>query len=115
MAHRLQLISFELCPFVERSRIVLTEKGLAHDVTFIDLKAKPDWFLAISPMGKVPELRIDDRPVFESLVINELVEELYPSPALMPSDPLTRAEARAWMIFAGDQLMPHGYKAQLAM
>jgi glutathione S-transferase len=113
--HHLKLVSFELCPFVERSRIALAEKKLAHDVQFIDLKAKPDWFLAISPMGKVPVLLVDDRPIFESLVINELIEELYPSPRLLPVDPLARAEARAWMIFANDQLMLQSYKAQVAM
>ncbi len=113
--HRLELVSFELCPYVERSRIALTEKGLAHDVRFIDLRHKPDWFLALSPMGKVPVLLVDGKPIFESLVINELIEELYPTPPLLPKDPLARAEARAWMIFANDQLMPQGSKAQQAM
>jgi glutathione S-transferase len=114
-AHTFKLISFELCPFVERSRIVLAEKGLTHEVEFIDLRNKPGWFLSISPMGRVPVLLVDQRPIFESLVINELVDELYPTPSMLPADPLARAEARAWMIFANDQLMTHSYKAQLAM
>jgi glutathione S-transferase len=115
MAQALRLVSFDLCPYVERSRIVLLEKGLAHDVAFIDLRNKPDWFLRISPMGKVPVLLVDDRPIFESTVINELIEELYPAPRLMPTAPLDRADARAWIVFANDTLMPLGMKAQMAL
>jgi len=113
--HHYKLVSFELCPFVERSRIALTEKGLAYELELIDLRHKPDWFLAVSPMGKVPVLLVDDQPIFESLVINELIEELHPEPRLFPADPLERAAARAWMIFANDQLMPAAYQAQLAL
>lgn len=115
MAHRLQLISFELCPYVERSRITLLEKRVDHEVTFIDLAAKPDWFLALSPMGKVPVLVVDGRPIFESAVINELLEELYPAPALLPAEPLERAEARAWIVFANDAVMPSSLPAMVAL
>ena len=52
----LKLISHNLCPYVQRSRIVLEEKAVPHELEFIDLAAKPDWFLAISPLGKVPVL-----------------------------------------------------------
>jgi glutathione S-transferase len=115
MTHRLKLVSFDLCPYVERSRIVLLEKGLAHDIEFIDLANKPAWFLAISPMGRVPVLLVDDRPVFESMIINELVEELHPSPPLFPKDPIARAEARAWIVFANDVVMPASVQALMAL
>jgi glutathione S-transferase len=115
MTGKLQLISFDICPYVERSRIAIHEKGLAYETTFIDLAHKPDWFLRISPMGKVPVLLVDERPIFESMVINELLEELHPAPALMPRSPLDRAEARAWIVFANDVVMPTGYKAQWAL
>lgn len=110
-----KLVSFELCPYVERSRIVLLEKGVPHDVTFIDLANKPPWFLALSPMGRVPVLLVDDRPIFESMIINELLEDLYPRPALLPSAPLDRAEARGWIVFANDVLFPGSYRAMLAI
>lgn len=113
--HRLKLVSFDVCPYVERSRIALLEKGVPHEVEFIDLADKPAWFLAISPMGRVPVLLVDDRPVFESMVINELIEDLFPSPPLLPADPLARAEARAWIVFANDALMPASYRAMLAL
>ncbi len=115
MAHRLKLVSFDICPYVERSRIVLLEKGVPHEVATIDLADKPAWFLAVSPMGRVPVLLVDETPVFESTVINELIEELYPTPALLPADPLARAEARSWIVFANDVLMPRSYAALLAL
>jgi glutathione S-transferase len=115
MANTLKLVSFELCPYVERSRIVLLEKGVPHDVEFIDLANKPAWFLAISPMGRVPVLLVDGRPIFESMVINELIEELHPRPSLLPGSPIDRAEARAWIVFANDSVMPASYSALLAL
>jgi glutathione S-transferase len=115
MAHTLKLVSFDLCPYVERSRIVLFEKALAHELEFIDLRHKPAWFLAISPMGKVPVLIVDGKPVFESMVINELLEELYPAPRLLPQAPLDRAEARGWIVYANDAVMPAGHRAMLAL
>jgi glutathione S-transferase len=60
-------------------------------------------------------LVIDDRPVLESMVINELIEELYPRPALFPVDPISRAEARGWIVFCNDAVMPGGSKAMLAL
>lgn len=115
MSHRLKLVSFDICPYVERSRIVLLEKGLPHDVELIDLKNKPAWFLEISPMGRVPVLLVDDRPVFESMVINELVNELEPEPPLFPVDPVARAQGRGWVVFANDVIMPGGGAAMLAL
>jgi glutathione S-transferase len=115
MAHHLKLVSFELCPYVERSRIVLLEKGVPHEVQHIDLANKPPWFLAISPMGRVPVLLVDDRPIFESMIINELIEELHPRPALLPGDPVARAEARGWIVFANDVVMPASFAALVAL
>lgn len=91
-----ELVSFDLCPFVQRSVIALKEKGVDFDVTYIDLENKPDWFLAISPLGKVPLLRVGHEVLFESAVINEYLDEVYP-PALHPADPLMRARHRGWI------------------
>jgi len=115
MIHRLKLVSFDICPYVERSRIVLLEKGVPHELEFIQLSNKPAWFLEVSPMGRVPVLLVDGRAVFESMVINELVDELQPAPPMFPSDPLARAEARGWIVFANDAVMPAGSAAMLAI
>ena len=115
VSEALKLVSFELCPYVERSRIVLLEKGLPHRVEFIDLANKPDWFLRVSPMGRVPVLLIGDRPVFESMIINELLDELHPDPPLMPGEPIRRAEARGWIVYANEVVMPASHSAALAL
>src|SRR5258705_11716240 len=98
MAARLKLISHKLCPYVQRAVIALTEKGTAFERIDIDLAHKPDWFLAISPLGKTPVLQVDDVAIFESAVILEYLEETEPSP-LHPADPLRRADHRAWIEF----------------
>jgi glutathione S-transferase len=115
MARSLQLVSFELCPYVDRSRIVLLEKDVPHEVTFIDLSRKPDWFLAVSPLGRVPVLLVDGKPVFESMIINELIDELYPEPRLLPAEPIARAAARGWIVFANDAVFPVSYAAVVAL
>jgi len=101
---KLTLISHELCPFVQRAAIALTEKGVAFERINVDLANKPDWFLAISPLGKVPLLKVDDVAIFESAVILEYLEETQPSP-LHPADALQRAEHRSWMEFGSTILM----------
>jgi glutathione S-transferase len=71
----LHLISHALCPYVQRAAISLTEKGVTFERTDIDLSNKPDWFLAISPLGKTPVLVVDGTPIFESAVILEYLED----------------------------------------
>jgi len=95
---RLTLISHDLCPYVQRAAIALAEKGVAFERIDVDLANKPDWFLAISPLGKVPLLKVGDRVIFESAAILEYLEETEAHP-LHPSDPVTRAEHRAWIEF----------------
>jgi glutathione S-transferase len=95
---QLTLVSHGLCPYVQRAAIALEEKGVAFERIDVDLDNKPDWFKAISPLGKVPLLKIGDAVIFESTVIVEYLEETQPHP-LHPADPLKRAEHRAWMEF----------------
>ena len=98
MAVPLKLISHKLCPYVQRAVIALTEKGVAFERIDIDLANKPDWFLAISPLGKTPVLQVGDSAIFESAVILEYLEETQAKP-LHPADPLVRAEHRGWIEF----------------
>jgi glutathione S-transferase len=98
MAACLRLISHKLCPYVQRAVIALAEKGVAFERVDIDLANKPDWFLAISPLGRTPVLLVGDVPIFESAVILEYLEETEPKP-LHPADPLRRAEHRGWIEF----------------
>ncbi len=78
--------------------ILLRAKDIEFDVTYIDLLNKPDWFLEISPHGKVPVLKVGDEIPFESNAIAEYLDEVVP-PRLHPEDPLARAKNRAWTDF----------------
>ncbi len=99
------LISFDICPFVQRSVITLEEKGVQYEIKYIEIENKPDWFLSISPFGKVPVLQVDDTVIFESAVINEYLDETAPGRKLHPADPLQRAHNRAWIEFISSLLV----------
>lgn len=96
----IELISFDLCPYVQRSVITLHEKGIEFKRINIDLMNKPEWFLRISPLAKVPVMRIGDQILFESAVINEYLDEITP-PSLHPEDPFVKAQNRAWIEYGG--------------
>jgi glutathione S-transferase len=100
---QLTLASHALCPYVQRVAIVLHEKNLPFERRWVDLAAKPDWFTAISPLGKTPVLLADGVPIFESAVICEWADEVF-APRLHPQDALQRARHRAWMEF-GSQVL----------
>ncbi|HID48233.1 MAG TPA: glutathione S-transferase family protein [Chromatiales bacterium] len=104
---RLKLVSFALCPYVQRARITLLEKEIEHEIEYIDLNAPPPWFFEVSPLEKVPVLLADDRPVFESMVICEYLDEITPG-SLHPEDAYARAQNRAWIEF-GNDILGHSY------
>jgi len=104
MSQKLELISFKLCPFVQRAVIVLEQKNVDYDITYIDLNNPPEWFKELSPLGQVPVLKVGDGVLFESSVIQEYVDEVTP-PSLQPVDPLIKAKNRAWINFGGDIIM----------
>ena len=73
-------------------------KNVQFEVTYVNLRDKPDWFLDISPHGKVPVLKVDDEILFESNAIAEYLDEMV-EPKLHPADPIKRARNRAWTDF----------------
>jgi glutathione S-transferase len=87
---QLTLVSHKLCPYVQRAVIVLLEKDAAFKRSYVDLAHKPEWFKAVSPLGKTPVLLVDDAPVFESAVICEYLEDTL-APRLHPQDALVLA------------------------
>ena len=91
-----RLVSFKICPFVQRAAIVLQAKNVDYDIEYIDLRNKPDWFLELSPLGKVPILEVDDTVLFESQVIAEYLDEVE-GPSMHPQSPLERAKHRAFI------------------
>lgn len=111
---KLTLISAPTCPFVQRAVIALKEKQVDFDIVYVDLTNKPDWFLALSPLGKVPVLKVErdgaePAIVFESAVILEYIEETASGAKLHPEDALERAQHRSWIEF-GSQVLIDIYK-----
>ena len=105
----LTLVSHHLCPYVQRAAIALSEKGVGCERIAIDLGAKPEWFKAISPLGKVPLLKVarpghDEAVLFESAAICEFIEETQGGAALHPQHAIERAQHRAWIEFASSIL-----------
>ena len=90
-------------------RLCLAEKGLAWESRVVDLMAlehtRPE-YLKLNPNGVVPTLVHDGVPIIESTLINEYLNEVFPSPALLPADPVGRAQARFWVKFEDDVLHP---------
>jgi glutathione S-transferase len=93
----LKLYDFKSSPNCQRVKVVLAEKNLSYDVVPVDLRKqeqkKPE-YLKLNPYGKVPVLTDDSTVLYESLIINEYLNEKYPDPPLMPKDPGGKAKAR---------------------
>lgn len=101
-----ELFSFKACPYAQRTRMMLIEKGIEYSLTEVDLYNKPDWWKELSPHGKVPLLRHNGGLVYESRVINEYLEEVFPEPTLLPESPMHRAKARIWIDYCDTYLLP---------
>jgi glutathione S-transferase len=101
----LKLVSFKACPFVQRAVIVLKMKAIDYEIEYIDLACPPDWFLAISPLKKVPLLIVENSVIFESSVINEYIDEAFPVNRLHPEALLSKAQNRSWIEFCANVFM----------
>ncbi|MFA5704616.1 MAG: glutathione S-transferase N-terminal domain-containing protein [Advenella sp.] len=91
------LYSGTTCPFSQRCRFVLYEKGMDFEVRDIDLFNKPEDISVMNPYGKVPILVERDLILYESNIINEYIDERFPHPQLMPADPVMRARTRLFL------------------
>lgn len=93
----IQLYDFASSPNCQRVKVVLAEKKLPYETIPVDLRKgeqkKPD-FLKLNPYGKVPVIIDGATVLYESLIVNEYLEEKYPEPPLMPKDHAKRAKIR---------------------
>lgn len=96
----IQLYSAKACPYAHRTRLVLLEKNIPFELTEIDLQNKPEWFSQISRYGKVPAIKHGEAEIYESSIINEYLNDVFPEPPLLPTDPGKRAIARIWIDYA---------------
>jgi glutathione S-transferase len=104
----IKLYDFNRSPNARKVRIALAEKGLKYEKVPVDLsqgeQRKPE-FLKLNPYGRVPVLTDGDTAIYESTIINEYLEEKYPSPPLMPKDPGGKARARMMEDFCDSHFM----------
>ena len=98
------LYSGTTCPFSQRCRIVLFEKGMDFQVVDIDLFDKPEDLAVMNPYNRTPVLVERDLILYESNIINEYIDDRFPHPQLMPADPVMRARARLFLFRFEDEL-----------
>ena len=101
------LYSGTTCPFSQRCRLVLFEKGMDFEVRDVDLFNKPEDISVMNPYGQVPILVERDLILYESNIINEYIDERFPHPQLMPADPVMRARARLFLFRFEKELFAH--------
>ncbi|MEO6985102.1 MAG: glutathione S-transferase N-terminal domain-containing protein [Paralcaligenes sp.] len=101
------LYSGTTCPFSQRCRFVLFEKGMDFEIRDIDLYNKPEDIAVMNPYGQVPILVERDLVLYESSIINEYIDERFPHPQLMPADPVMRARTRLFLYNFEKELFIH--------
>ncbi|POZ63869.1 glutathione S-transferase N-terminal domain-containing protein [Chromobacterium alticapitis] len=95
------------CPFSQRCRIVLFEKGMDFEIIDVDIHNKPEDLAVMNPYNEVPVLVERDLILHESNIINEYIDERFPHPQLMPADPVMRARARLFLYRFENELFIH--------
>ena len=103
----MQLYSGTTCPFSQRCRFVLFEKGMDFEIRDIDLYNKPEDIATMNPYGQVPILVERDLILYESNIINEYIDERFPHPQLMPADPVQRARTRLFLFNFENEIFNH--------
>ena len=92
-------------PSPRRVKMCLLEKGLPFTIRWLNIALmdqKAPSYLKLNPTGLVPTLVHDGKTIFESNVINEYIEALYPNPPLVPKDAYGQAQMRMWFAFEND-------------
>ncbi|KAH9381869.1 hypothetical protein HPB48_011720 [Haemaphysalis longicornis] len=100
---KLRLYSMRFCPYAQRTLLVLKAKAIDHEVVNVNLRERPEWYYDVLPAGTVPVLYQDDKVISGSMPIIEYLEEVYPEPALMPSDPYLKALDRSFLDSASSE------------
>jgi glutathione S-transferase len=112
----LKLHCFDRSPYGWKTRIVLFEKSIPFELVAPPQNKNEDpAFAKLNPFKLTPVLQLEDgRTLYESSVINEYLEEKYPSPAMLPRDPYERARVRMIEDTTDQYLFPSGRKFMLS-
>jgi len=106
----LRVYNYQYCPYAQRALLVLTAKGIEHEIINVNLKEKPEFLLERNPLGKVPTIEFDsdDKILFESLVVADYIDEVYPGRPLRPNDPYLRAKDRVFVELISPHIAAYG-------
>ncbi|KAK7726336.1 hypothetical protein SLS57_003422 [Botryosphaeria dothidea] len=96
------------CPFVQRVWVVLEEKRIPFQYVEVNPYHKPESLLKLNPRGLVPTLEYDGKPLYESTIVIDFLEEAYPDhgPQLHPKDPYEKARQRIWIDYVTSRIIP---------
>ena len=75
------------CPFAQRTVLVLEAKNIPYETINVNLRSKPQWFLDMNPLGKVPTIKVKEDIFYESLPVCDYLDEAYPGRKLHPESP----------------------------
>jgi|SRR5690625_1000044 len=108
---KLTIYSIAACPYAQRTRMLLELKSIPFELVEIDItRPRPDWFLQLNPAGKVPVIAHQGRAINESSVINEYLEDVFPTPSVFPADPYLRAQSRILIDYCNSRFTTNMYR-----
>jgi glutathione S-transferase len=104
---KIVLHSYRRCPFAMRVRMTLEEKSLEYFVIEENLESFSEELLRLHPEGRVPLLLHDNQVIYESSIITEYLDEVFPALLLMPQVPKDRAQVRLWTYWCNEIFKPN--------
>ena len=84
---KVSFVNMRFCPFAQRTVLVLEAKNIPYETINVNLRSKPQWFLDMNPLGKVPTIKVKEDIFYESLPVCDYLDEAYPGRKLHPESP----------------------------
>jgi glutathione S-transferase len=111
MASSLKLYNAKVCPFAQRTCILLAYKGIEHEQEIIDLTRDSEpWYLELNPEGTVPTIVHHGKVIYESAIVNEYLDEVFQEKRAFPEDPFKKAVSRILIDYCNHTFIPPFYE-----